>query len=116
MTKLKAGKFAIFEGDVGIIVNTDVPIDEDGKPTNPVGTFVSGGVEQIQSHKETKYRAVEWHPIINEGDTKMRLIEDVNGQPLRVETDVRYLVGDAISLLEILEPNDERIPESRRAS
>ena len=114
MPRLKAGKFAIFDGEVGIIANLDVPIDEDGKPTNPVGTFVTGGVEQTQPHKEAKYLAVEWHPIINEGDTKMRLIEDANGQPLRVETDVRYLVGDAVNLLEILEPNDERIPESRR--
>lgn len=116
MPDIEKGKFAIFQGEVGIIVGTKVPIDESGRPTNPIGAVVNQGVEQTPQHGETKYYAVEFHPIDESGTTKMRLVEDEKGNPVRVETDIKYLVGDAVNLLEILESTDERIPESRRLS
>lgn len=115
MARMKTGQFAIFEGQVGIIAGIDVPIDANGKPTTTNAVLVGAdGTTSETPHGEVAHYAVEFHPIINEGDTQMRLIEDDKGQPLRVESDVKYLVGDAVNLLELLETTDERIPLSRR--
>lgn len=116
MSRMKTGQFAIFQGEVGIISGIDVPIDAEGRPTTNNAVLVSAdGTTSGVLNGEEVYKAVEFHPIIQEGDTKMRLIEDEKGNPLRVETDVKYLVGDAINLLELLDPTDERIPENRRS-
>lgn len=116
MPRMKVGQFAIFQGDIGIINGIDVPIDSQGRPTrsNAVLVGADGSTSEVP-HGEEVYRAVEFHLLIQEGDTRMRLIEDEKGNPLRVETDVKYLVGDVINQLELLEPNDERIPENRRS-
>ena len=115
MSRMKIGQFAIFDGEIGIITGIDVPIDINGKPTTANVVLVKAdGTSDETPHGEVAQYAVEFHSLILEGDTKMRLLQDDKGNPLKVETDIKYLVGDAINLLELLEPNDERIPESRR--
>lgn len=116
MPQIRVGKFAIFDGEVGIIAGVDVPIDAEGRPTKSNATFVGAdGTTSEQPHGEAEYLAVEFHPITSSGLTNMRVNEDSNGQPVSVETDIKYIVGSAQQLIEVLESTDERIPESRRA-
>lgn len=113
---MKVGQFAIFDGEVGIINGIDVPLDKDGRPVRTNATFVPAQTQETAKPVgEIAYLSVEFHPINEDGTTKNRVVEDDRGNPLRVETDIKYLVGGAINGLELLEPTDERIPENRRA-